>query len=139
MYHAINTERYPVNSRQTNGRHNVRKSFTCFLLGLRKWEKAWKRKTRLPGHRNIFKAQVNDRLCSFSQSSATFKPLQSHINIECQVDKELIGRTLNVKVSKEDIGTKERNCLINNVSLICKKLPIPKIIRDREELFLSDA
>lgn len=87
----------------------------CFFLGVRKRKKAWERKTRLSRHRNLFKTQVNDCFSSFSQSSAPFKSLQSHIYIECQINEQLISRALDIKVPEEDVGPKECDCLINNI------------------------
>lgn len=92
---------------------------TCFFLGVRKRKKAWERKTRLSRHRNLFKTQVNDCFSSFSQSSASLKSLQSHIYIECQINEQLISRALDIKVSEEDVGPKECDCLINNIRSVC--------------------
>lgn len=101
-------------------KQRLKSSITCFLIRLRNREESRKGKTRLARHGNILQTQVNYCLGSYSQSSTTFKPLQSHVDVECQVDEKLISRTLNIKISKEDIGTKECNCFIYNISLICE-------------------
>nr|AFK33730.1 unknown [Lotus japonicus] len=87
-------------------------------MRLRKWEKPRKRKTRFSRNRNFFKTQVDDCLGSFSQSSATFKPLESNIDVKSQVYEKLISRALDIKVSEEHIGSEECDSLIHNISSI---------------------
>lgn len=93
--------------------------FTCFLMWLRKGEKARKWKARLSRDRNLFETQVDDCLGSFCQGSATFKPLESNINVKGQVYEKLISRALDVKVSEEHIGSEEGYGFIHNISSVC--------------------
>ncbi|KAK8709838.1 hypothetical protein V6N13_060840 [Hibiscus sabdariffa] len=80
-------------------------------------QRARKRKTRLSKYRNVFQAQVNDCLSTFSQCPTALKPLQSHIYVESQIYKELIRGALYIKVSKEHIGTNERDRFVDNIVL----------------------
>jgi len=88
-------------------------------MWLRKGEKARKWKARLSRDRNLFETQVDDCLGSFSQGSATFKPLESNINVKGQVYEKLISRALDVKVSEEHIGSEEGYGFIHNISSVC--------------------
>jgi len=86
---------------------------------LRRGEKARKWKARLSRDRNLFETQVDDCLGSFSQGSATFKPLESDVDVKGQVYEKLISRALDVKVSEKHIGSKEGDGFIHDISCIC--------------------
>lgn len=99
---------------------------TCFVWWLRRNKETSKRETRFSGHRDIFKTKIDYSFGTLSQSSTPFQFLKSNINIVCRIDEKLVSRAFDIEISKEDIGAKKADCLINDINSICNKFCIKK-------------